>query len=501
MQQRFLRNIAFLLTLNLLIKPFWILGVDRSVQNAVGESAYGLYLSVYSFSFLFYILLDLGITNYNSRTIAQNNSLVKSYFTGIATVKFFLALVYAIITFGVAALIGYKGAQLYLLGWVAVNQILLSMILYLRSNIAALFYFKTDSFLSVLDRLIMIGICSILLWGGRVESVFRIEWFVYAQTAAYILTFVVALLFLMLKAGRLHLGIPLPLIGSIVRSSLPYALLVLLMSFYNRLEPVLIERLLPEGEGLVQTGIYGKAFRLLDAGNNISLLFSVLLLPMFASMLQRREPVSQLVRQSFSLIVVMSSTVAALALAYSEELMQLLYGQSVVQDPQLTLNPVVDESVLILRILMGSFVSVSITYVFGTLLTANGNLKQLNLVAASGVVVNLLMNYLLIPEFKAVGAAWASFGVQAFTALIQMALAFRLLGLRFGTLYWWRLLEYLLLLALAVGASTILPLSWPVAFGIGAISALSVAFISRMIDIADFRQLVADAGQMVKKKA
>ena len=149
---------------------------------------------------------------------------------------------------------------------------------------------------------------------------------------------------------------------------------------------------------------------------------------------------------------------------------------------------------------MGSFVSVSITYVFGTLLTANGNLKQLNFVAASGVVVNLLMNYLLIPHFKAVGAAWASFGVQSFTAFIQMVLAFRLLGLRFGTLYWWRLIEYLLLLVLAVGASTILPLSWPVAFGIGAVAALLVAFISRMIDIADFRQLLTDAGQVVKKK-
>lgn len=81
-----------------------------------------------------------------------------------------------------------------------------------------------------------------------------------------------------------------------------------------------------------------------------------------------------------------------------------------------------------------------------------------------------------------------------------MVLAFRLLGLRFGTLYWWRLIEYLLLLVLAVGASTILPLSWPVAFGIGAVAALLVAFISRMIDIADFRQLLTDAGQVVKKK-
>ena len=85
MQQRFFRNLAFLLSLNLLIKPFWILGIDRGVQNAVGESDYGLYLSVFSYSFLFFILLDLGITNFNNRNIAQNNQLLSKHFAGIAS--------------------------------------------------------------------------------------------------------------------------------------------------------------------------------------------------------------------------------------------------------------------------------------------------------------------------------------------------------------------------------------------------------------------------------
>ncbi len=500
MQQRFIRNIIFLLTLNLLIKPFWILGIDRTVQNTVGESAYGLYLSVYSFSFLFYILLDLGITNYNSRTIAQDNSLVRGYFSGIASVKFFLAILYTFITFGVAVLIGYKGKQLSMLGWVAANQIILSMILYLRSNIAALFYFKTDSIISVLDRLIMIAICSVLLWSGWIKSPFRIEWFVYAQTAAYIFTFFAALLFLILRVGKLQITFPWPLIRTIVRSSLPYALLVLLMSFYNRLEPVLIERLLPPEEGLIQTGIYGKAFRLLDAGNNISLLFSVLLLPMFASMLQRREPVSQLVRQSFGLIIVMVATVAALALTYSEELMQLLYGLPASGISSLSFTPKVDDSVLILRILMGSFIAVSVTYVFGTLLTANGNLRQLNFVAASGVIINLLINYLLIPQYKAVGAAWASFGVQSFTAVIQIVLAFRILKLRFGLLFWRRLTVFILLLALIMGGSAILPIAWPVSFSLAAIAALIAAFVTKMIDLSDFRLLIADARKQLQKK-
>ena len=490
MQQRFFRNLVFLLSLNLLIKPFWILGIDRSVQNAVGEATYGLYLSIYSYSFLFFILLDLGITNYNNRNIAQNNQLLSKYFAGIASTKLLLSLLYAGVTFGVGWLIGYRGEQMYLLGWVAVNQVFLSFILYLRSNISGLLLFKADSVFSVLDRLIMIFICSILLWSGWIEGPFQIAWFVYAQTFAYVITFLLALIYVMRHAGKLRLSFQLPFMITILRRSFPYALLVLLMSFYNRLEPVLIERLLPGDVGLTQTGIYGKAFRLLDAGNNISLLFSVLLLPMFASMLKRREPVSQLIRLSFSLILAFSTIIAGLAMAYSEDLMELLYGPLPAQIPQLFGNNI-DDSTLILRILMGSFVSVSITYIFGTLLTANGNLKLLNIIAGSGVIVNLSINFILIPRYEAVGAAWASFGVQAFTAIIQIVIAFRIFNLRFGRLFWWRLTEFIILLAIVIGLSTILPFKWYVGFGIALISGILITFLTKMIDPDDLKELVS----------
>jgi O-antigen/teichoic acid export membrane protein len=498
MQQRFFRNLAFLLSLNLLIKPFWILGIDRAVQNAVGESDYGLYLSVYSYSFLFFILLDLGITNFNNRNIAQNNQLLSKHFAGIASTKLLLALLYSVVTFSVGWMIGYKAEQLHLLAWVGFNQIILSFILYLRSNISGLMLFKADSLFSVLDRLVMIFICGILLWSGWVTGPFQIMWFVYAQTFAFAITFLAALVFLMRHVGKLTINFNPAFMITIIKRGLPYALLVLLMSFYNRLEPVLIERLLPEEAGLIQTGIYGKAFRLLDAGNNISLLFSVLLLPMFASMLKRKEPINQLTRLSFSLILTMSVLTAGIALTYSKEIMELLYGIRAGEDVHV-FNSRISESSMILRILMGSFVSVSITYIFGTLLTANGNLKALNIVAGTGVLVNVLMNAILIPRFEAVGAAWASFGVQGLTAMIQMVIAFRVFHLRFGRLFWWRLIEFLIFFAMAVGLSTVLPLPWFVNMLLAAIAGLAISFATRMIGLNEIKDLVLWTAQSRRK--
>ena len=106
-QQNFVFNICFLIFLNLLIKPFWILGIDVGVQNAVGAANYGLYFAVFNFTYLFNMLLDMGITNFNNRNIARHSQLLSKHLSGIITLKMLLGVVYLGVTFGVAAIIGY----------------------------------------------------------------------------------------------------------------------------------------------------------------------------------------------------------------------------------------------------------------------------------------------------------------------------------------------------------------------------------------------------------
>ena len=414
MRKKFLSNLLLLLFLNLLVKPFWLLGIDRTVQNVVGAEEFGFYFVVFNFSFLFNILLDFGITNYNNRNIAQHSQLLNKHFSGIVIIKLLLAAVYTIITLSVGIIIGFNAQQLGLLVILCFNQFLLSFILYLRSNISGLLLFRTDSFLSVLDRVLMIIICSVLLWGHITSTPFQIEWFVYAQTAAYVLTALTALIIVIKKASFRRLNWNFPFFVMIIKQSFPFAILVMLMAFYNRIDPVMIERLLPKGTGDSEAGIYASAFRLLDAGNMIAYLFSILLLPLFSRMIKENQSVVQIARLGFTLLIIVSAIVGIGSHFYSYELMDLMYTDHV------------NESAEVFRILMLGFMGVSTTYVFGTLLTANGNLRILNTVAAGGMVLNLLINIILVPRLMAVGSAWASLITQMSMAVIQTFIAVRL---------------------------------------------------------------------------
>ena len=83
------------------------------------------------------------------------------------------------------------------------------------------------------------------------------------------------------------------------------------MAFYYRIDAVMIERLLTNGAE--QAGIYAQAFRLLDAGNMVPYLLSVLLLPMFAFMIRNKQSLEELVELAFSFI----ATPAIILMAFS----------------------------------------------------------------------------------------------------------------------------------------------------------------------------------------
>ncbi len=429
MQRKFLRNLALVLVLNLLIKPFWIFGIDRTVQNTVGAEEYGFYFAVFNFSFLFYILLDFGITTFNNKNIAQNNQLLRKHLSNIIVLKLLLFFVYIILTFAGAFFIEYSKQQITILVFLAINQFLVSFVLYLRSNLGGLHLFKTDSVVSVLDRSLMIIICAILLWGNIVPE-FKIQHFVYAQTLSLALTALISLIIVFRRADIrfLKLNWNFPFFLLILRQSLPFAVLVLLMTFYSRIDSVMLERLLGN-EGGWYSGIYASAYRLLDAANMIAYLFAVLLLPIFARMLKEKQSIEELIKLSFTLIFTPAVIIAVCSFFYADEIMHLLYGIHPGETNQMFEYRIVQSS-KVFGLLMISFCAVSTMYIFSTLLTANGSLKYLNIVALTGMVLNVFLNIYLIPDYKALGSAWATLITQSLIAIVQVILVSKIFHFR-----------------------------------------------------------------------
>ena len=83
--------------------------------------------------------------------------------------------------------------------------------------------------------------------GRSYSQPFQIEWFIYAQTGAYLFTAIVAGLLVLRQTGIVRPKFDMAFSITILKQSLPYALLILLMMIYYRSDSVMIERMLPNG--------------------------------------------------------------------------------------------------------------------------------------------------------------------------------------------------------------------------------------------------------------
>jgi O-antigen/teichoic acid export membrane protein len=322
----------------------------------------------------------------------------------------------------------------------------------------------------------MIIICSVLLWGNITETPFKIEWFVYAQTASYSITAIVAFLIVLSKAEYIKLKFNWKFLATILRQSFPYALLVLLMSLYTRFDGVLLERLLLDGEK--QAGIYAQAFRVLDAASMFSLLFAGLLLPMFAKMIKQKQPINQLTQLSFLLIIIPSIIVSMSSFFYRKEIMALLYHNHV----EISSN--------IFGVLMFAYIFVSISYIFGTLLTANGSMKELNTLAVFGVAINLTLNFILIPKYLALGSAIANLTTQSFIAISQIFISKKTFKFKINYKLVFSIIIYVAGIFIFGQITRDLPYTWGFSFSIMIVLSVIFAFGLKLFNIKDIYKII-----------
>lgn len=416
MLKKFLSSLGLIVLLNLLVKPLYILGIDAEVQNRVGQEAYGTYFALLNLSFIFNILIDFGINNFNNRNIAQNQGLIGGHFSRLFTVKGLLSTVYAAFTLGFGLVLGYGDDSLWLLIVLVFNQVIVSFILFSRSNLAALHLFKSDSVISVLDRSLLIIFCGVLLFTNITGGHFEIIWFAYLQTAAYFLTLLTSLVMLGKHTGRLRWNFDRPFSIEIFRKSIPYALFILMGSMYTRIDAIMLDNLLPQGA--LHTGYYAQGYRFYEAAGMFAFLFAVLLFPIFSRMLKEGKDIRPMLDTATRLLLGIGIFSAIFFFFYGEWILRWRYVA------------VTDEAVYAFILLMIAFFGFCMFYIFGTLMTANENLKALNLIAFGGLILNLIINFILIPKFAASGAAFATMVTQIFAGVAQLFFVFKTFKLK-----------------------------------------------------------------------
>lgn len=479
MQGQFVRNLVFLLFVNILVKPLYIFGIDRSVQNTVGEHDYGTYSALLNIAIVFSIVLDFGLTNYNNRLIAYKPEKLSELFGNMLVIKLIFSVLYIVSLSGVLFFLRYNNFQIAIGLNIGLAQVLLSLLLYLRSNISGLQLFSIDSVFSVLDKIIMLlfGFIVLVVLG----SSFSIYQFVYYQLISLAVAVFGAFSFLFFRVGKIKFSFDMNEVIQILKQTLPFACLYLLMSVYNKMDMILLERLLHDNGK--QAGIYAAGYRILDALNQFGYLFAALLLPMFTRLMSEQKSIQHLFETGFRLLSVLSISAVIILFFHKYEIIHLLYKSSNTYWAN------------VFGVLVFVFIPISTIYLFGSLLTASGHLRLLIYISMFAIVCMLLICFNVIWSFQAWGVACALLITQALAAMFHIVLALKKLDI---------IIHLRLILSLAifficsyamVYCIHLYSPTWLLSLVMSFFAVLFTAFLSKLVD---YKQLIDLVKQRIK---
>jgi O-antigen/teichoic acid export membrane protein len=177
-------------------------------------------------------------------------------------------------------------------------------------------------------------------------------------------------------------------------------------------------------------------------------LVAMLLLPMFSKMIAAKENLNSLVQFSTGLMLIPAFAFCLLAFGYQEPIIHLLNQHS---------N---DYAAWVFGLVILCFFPLCIMYIYGTLLTANGNFNILNMLAALALILNVGLNLWLIPIYKAYGAAIAAICTQAFIGFSNLFFGIKILKIRFEPTFITRFFASLLLIGLLLFVTLTLKFTW-----------------------------------------
>lgn len=427
-ERSFYSNLFFSLGLNLLVKPISIFAIDAAVQNIVGQQ-YGIYFAFFNFSLIISIVFDFGINNYSTQLSAQNITEAKKLFSSILGLRILLMLLYLSGIGLIKVFITLSWTEYKLILLLGLNQFLIANIAFFRSYFAGQQRFRLDAFLSVLDRLLLIiSLGYIIYFYPDGFKLIDIESYSIFQFVCYALSFLIAggltIYYMRPKFEWPNFGTILP----IVKKALPFALLIVLMTLYTRIDALLLLHI--SLNGAQEAAYYAQAYRLIDALYMFAMVFAGLLYPMFSKLIKEKpEVIATLVSQAAKLLLGSSLAFIIFSLMRGSLLIDQIYNSTSV------------DSGGILFLLSIAFFGMASNLIYGSLLTANSSLKVLNSISFIGLLVNISLNLILLPKVLN-GAAVIAAGVAAFTQiLVAMAQAFyckRLFALPFIDRHFYR---------------------------------------------------------------
>ena len=363
-------------------------------------SGFGIIGFAAAFISYFGLFIDFGFSTYGSREIAKDRRMVSKFVNNILSIKILLAIFSSLILI-LYVLFSEKSA--------VTKYVVLIMALNLFANAIAL-----NWVFQAVEKMQYIAVRQVL---SGLISLIGVIVFVHSKSdivlAAAILSFsaLIGNIWFIPNYQKLYERIRLEFSfefwKKLFRESFPLAFASIMIGIYYNLDMVMLGYMKTESE----VGIYNAAYKIFLLGIvPIQLVFSAFFPVLSRVGLNKSEEFITTIK-NYAKFTIGSGIVAGIVLlSFPERIILIVFGEKYLA------------SAIPLSILAMNAIVISINVFLGNPMMAWGKQKEYSIAITLGAVTNIILNFILIPKYSYIGAAFATLlsEVAVFIGLVYL---------------------------------------------------------------------------------
>lgn len=458
--------------LNLLVKPGWVV-VENLVQDRLGHQAFGTFTALFTLASVMASVSDLGTTQFTTKRVAATPEFLTEYFPTMVPLKGGLSVIFLGILIAVGWVLGYREHALTLLALIGIGMLLAQYTMFLRGVLQAHQRFNTDALLSVLEKFLLLGLVL-----GLIPIGITLNNYVAARSVAIGFTFIVLYGLMKRLYGQVKLKLRWEHARAVLRASLPLALITLVYGLNERIDMLMLERMVSAREA----SYYAVAYRWGDTVMMYLWTILPLFFAKFAFVFDKPAEQRDVLWFGQRVVTVPMLLVCAFVLFRGEVLLwQFTHSTA----PELV------RMELCLKILFVSVLIHAFFAIYSTLLTSTNHERAVSWLVAVSTVLNVGLNLLLMPTLGAVAGAINTLVCAVFVSAGYVWLVQKRTGVPVPWNWIARLgLAFGLLCAVWYGLQTGLALHWLLESVVASVAFVGILFLVGVVRISELRKLL-----------
>ena len=394
LQKNFLYNVLYQLLLvivPLITAPY--------ISRTLGATAVGVYSYTYSVAYYFLLIAMLGIGNHGNRSIAavrDDRKKLNKTFSSIYSLQ--------VITFSIAIL----AYAIYLVLFVKDNRlIVLLQLIYVTSGLFDIgwLFFGLEQFKLTVARNTLIKISTVVLMFVFVHKPSDLWKYTLIMSAGTL--FSQAYLWLYVKKYVSFEKCSVKEITSNIKPVLILFIPVLAYSIYKVMDKIMLGNM----SSYDQVGFYNNAEKIINIPMGIITALGTVMLPRMSNIVANgdKKRVDDYIRISAKLVTLLSSAIAFGLMGVSSVLAPVFFGDEFIACGE------------IIRLLSVTVFFIAWANVIRTQYLIPNKRDSIYLTSTMvGAILNLIINWMLIPKYQANGAAFGTIVAEFSVMLVQM---------------------------------------------------------------------------------